>query len=177
MVYGAAYHSMTTGSAEAVADRAYQHGEFVRADKRQIQMTVLGGADSDEPLMLPMEAIELDAFRRVREDDTFWCGTLLSGCGGRLTTKLYADRACHFAHHLDTDGLPHVCGRRSRGVDSADHLYVRAAAAAWLVGRGERLNDVTTVHSLADGASAQVTATSPMGTGTLVRCSVFQSGL
>ncbi|MFC9931707.1 hypothetical protein [Streptomyces sp. NPDC127190] len=85
-----------------------------------------------------MEAIELDAFRRVHEDDTFWCGTLLGGCGGQLTTKLYTDRACHFAHHPDPDGLPHVCGRRSRGVDSADHLYVRSAAAAWLAGRGEQ---------------------------------------
>ncbi|MEV5441270.1 hypothetical protein AB0N23_01740 [Streptomyces sp. NPDC052644] len=41
--------------------------------------------------MLPMEAIELDVFRRVHEDDTFWCGTLLGGCGGQLTTKLYTD--------------------------------------------------------------------------------------
>ncbi len=113
-------------------------GEFVRTDRRRIQTAVLGGADSDEPLMLPMEAIELDAFRRVHADDTFWCGTLLGGCGGQLTTKLYTDRACHFAHHPDPDGLPHVCGRRSRGVDSADHLYVRSAAAAWLAGRGEQ---------------------------------------
>ncbi|MFD4880249.1 hypothetical protein ACFWOB_43765 [Streptomyces sp. NPDC058420] len=107
-------------------------------DRRQIQTAVLGSAASDEPLMLPMEAIELDAFRRSHEDDTFWCGTLLGGCGGQLTTKLYTDRACHFAHHPDPDGLPHVCGRRSRGVDSADHLYVRSAAAAWLAGRGEQ---------------------------------------
>ncbi|MEU7428408.1 hypothetical protein [Streptomyces sp. NPDC040750] len=113
-------------------------GEFVLTDRRRIQTAVLGGADSDEPLMLPTEAIELDAFRRVHEDDTFWCGTLLGGCGGQLTTKLYTDRACHFAHHADPDGLPHVCGRRSRGVDSADHLYVRSAAAAWLAGRGEQ---------------------------------------
>lgn len=113
-------------------------GEYVHTDKRRIQTAVLGGADSDEPLMLPMEAIELDAFRRVHEDDTFWCGTLLGGCGGRLTTKLYTDRACHFAHLPDPDGLPHVCGRRSRGVDSADHLYVRSAAAAWLADRGEQ---------------------------------------
>ncbi|MGY3056811.1 hypothetical protein ACVWZD_001056 [Streptomyces sp. TE3672] len=110
----------------------------MRGDKRQIQTAVLGGADSDEPLMLPMEAIELDAFRRNHGDDTFWCGALLGGCGGQLTTKLYTDRACHFAHHPDPDGLPHACGRRARGVNSADHLYVRSAAAAWLAGRGEQ---------------------------------------
>ncbi|MFE9476202.1 hypothetical protein ACFYOR_34945 [Streptomyces griseofuscus] len=121
----------------------------MRTDRRRIQTAVLGGADSDEPLMLPMEAIELDAFRRVHEDDSFWCGTLLGGCGSQLTTKLYTDRACHFAHHPDPDGLPHVCGRRSRGVDSADHLYVRSAAAAWLAGHGEQ---ATFEYTRTDGA-------------------------
>ncbi|WP_187281720.1 hypothetical protein [Streptomyces sp. gb1(2016)] len=110
----------------------------MQADKRRIQTAVLGGAGSEEPLMLPMEAIELDAFRHAHERDTFWCGTLLGGCGGQLTTKLYTDRACHFAHHPDPDGLPHVCGRAARGVNSADHLYVKSAAAAWLADRGEQ---------------------------------------
>ncbi|WP_331762853.1 hypothetical protein [Streptomyces anulatus] len=110
----------------------------MRADKRRIQTAVLGGAGSEEPLMLPMEAIELDAFRHVHERDTFWCGTLLGGCGGQLTTKLYTDRSCHFAHHPDPDGLPHVCGRTARGVNSADHLYVKSAAAAWLAELGEQ---------------------------------------
>ncbi len=49
---------------------------FVQGDKRQIQTAVLGSADSEEPLMLPLEAIELDAFRRRHEHDTFWCGLL-----------------------------------------------------------------------------------------------------
>ncbi|MFE3267114.1 hypothetical protein [Streptomyces sp. NPDC059215] len=34
-------------------------------------------------------------------------------------------------HHLGPDGHPHLCGRRARGVNSDDHLYVRSAAA-WL---------------------------------------------
>jgi hypothetical protein len=67
---------------------------FVRGDRRQIQTAILGGADSEEPLMLPLEAIELGAFRRRHEDDSFWCGLLLGGCGLRLTTKLYTDRVC-----------------------------------------------------------------------------------
>ncbi|WP_216678347.1 hypothetical protein [Streptomyces sp. MNP-20] len=113
-------------------------GDGVQVDKRQIQTAVLGSAESEEPLLLPLEAIELDAFRHRHEGDSFWCGILLGGCGGQLTTKLYTDRACHFAHHPDPDGLPHVCGRRARGVSSADHLYVKSAAAAWLAGRGER---------------------------------------
>ncbi|MFJ8025529.1 hypothetical protein [Streptomyces sp. NPDC096311] len=64
---------------------------FVRGDRRQIETAVLGAADSEEPLMLPLEAIELDAFRRRHGSDTFWCGLLLGGCGLQLTTKLYTD--------------------------------------------------------------------------------------
>ncbi|MFI9041788.1 hypothetical protein [Streptomyces sp. NPDC053726] len=110
----------------------------MRGDRRQIQTAVLGSADSEEPLMLPLEAIELDAFRRRHSDDTFWCGLLLGGCGGQLTTKLYTDRVCHFAHHPGPDGLPHVCGRHARGVASADHLYVKSAATAWFRGCGDQ---------------------------------------
>ncbi|MFD9240663.1 hypothetical protein ACFV0D_01745 [Streptomyces sp. NPDC059556] len=105
-------------------------------DRRQIQTAVLGSADSEEPLMLPLEAIELDAFRRRHEHDTYWCGLLLGGCGLQLTTKLYTDRVCHFAHYPGPDGHPHLCGRRARGVASADHLYVKSAAATWLHTRG-----------------------------------------
>ncbi|MEU1375950.1 hypothetical protein ABZ442_20150 [Streptomyces triculaminicus] len=90
--------------------------------------------------MLPLEAIELDAFRRRHEDDSFWCGLLLGGCGAQLTTKLYTDRVCHFAHHPGPDGHPHVCGRRARGVSSADHLYVKSASAAWLRDRGAQVD-------------------------------------
>ncbi|MET9694327.1 hypothetical protein ABZY81_38910 [Streptomyces sp. NPDC006514] len=86
--------------------------------------------------MLPLEAIELDAFRRRHEGDTYWCGVLLGGCGVQLTTKLYTDRVCHFAHYPGPDGHPHLCGRSARGVASADHLYVKAAADAWLRARG-----------------------------------------
>ncbi|MFH9009600.1 hypothetical protein ACH4E5_41025 [Streptomyces afghaniensis] len=66
----------------------------MQGDKRQIQTAVLGGADSEDPLMLPLEAIELDALRRHHAHDTFWCGLLLGGCGLQLTTKLYTDRVC-----------------------------------------------------------------------------------
>ncbi|MFB7745363.1 hypothetical protein [Streptomyces sp. NPDC056132] len=107
-----------------------------RSDRRQIQTAVLGSVDSDEPLTLPLEAIELDGFRRRHDGDTFWCGLLLGGCGLQLTTKLYTDRVCHFAHHPGPDGHLHVCGRRARGVSSADHLYVKSAAGAWLRDRG-----------------------------------------
>ncbi|MCX4734375.1 hypothetical protein [Streptomyces sp. NBC_01363] len=87
--------------------------------------------------MLPLEAIELDAFRRQHERDTYWCGLLLGGCGNQLTTKLYTDRVCHFAHNPGAEGHSHLCGRSSRGVASADHLYVKSAAVAWRRARGE----------------------------------------
>lgn len=63
-------------------------------DKRRIQTAVLGDAASGMPLLLPLEAIEVDAFRREHAGDTFWRGLLLGGCGGQLTTKLYTDRVC-----------------------------------------------------------------------------------
>ncbi|MCP2313987.1 hypothetical protein [Kitasatospora paracochleata] len=97
----------------------------------------MGNAGSEEPLILPLEAIELDAFRQRHAEDTFWCGLLLGGCGAQLATKLYTDRVCHFAHFPDPTG-EHVCGRRARSVSSADHLYAKAAAAAWLKTRGQR---------------------------------------
>ncbi len=101
-------------------------------DRRRIQTAVLGSADSQQPLVLPAEAIELQAFRHRYEHQTFWCGTWLAGCGRQLTTKLYVDRVCHFAHHPDTDTSRAPCARRARDETSADHLYVRAAAAELL---------------------------------------------
>ncbi|MFJ6140318.1 hypothetical protein [Kitasatospora sp. NPDC092286] len=92
----------------------------------------MGSAASEVPLILPLEAIELDAFRQEHSEDTFWCGSLLGGRGDQLTTKLYTDRVCHFAHFPDPTGQ-HVCERRARDVASADHLYVKSAAIAWLL--------------------------------------------
>ncbi|MFI1869512.1 hypothetical protein [Streptomyces jumonjinensis] len=104
----------------------------MQGDRRQIQTAMLGSASSQEPL-LPLEAIELDAFRHPYTDDTFWCGTWLGGCGRQLTTKLYTDRVCHFAHHADADPHRAPCARRARDVTSADHLYVKAAAERLLL--------------------------------------------
>lgn len=108
----------------------------MRDDRRQIQTAVLGSVDSQEPLALPLEAIELDAFRKRYQGQSFWCGTWLGGCGRQLTTKLYVDRVCHFAHHPDPDSTRSPCARRARDVTSADHLYVRAAAESLLRTQG-----------------------------------------
>jgi hypothetical protein len=53
----------------------------VRGDRRQIQTAVLGGAESEDPLMLPLEAIELDAFRRHHEHDTSGAGCCSEAAG------------------------------------------------------------------------------------------------
>ncbi|MFZ3492243.1 hypothetical protein ACODT5_03200 [Streptomyces sp. 5.8] len=105
--------------------------------------------EASTPLTLPLEAIELDAFRQRHAHDTFWCGLLLGGCGVQLTTKLYTDRVCHFAHHPGAEGH---CGRRDRGVASADHLYVKASAAAWLRTAGHPEDQVRFDFARPDGA-------------------------
>ncbi|KAB7835769.1 hypothetical protein [Streptomyces mobaraensis] len=105
-------------------------------DNRQIQTAVLADPESDEPVVCPTDADELDAFREEFAGTTFWCGILLGGCGGQLLTRRGNVRVSHFAHFPDPDGLLPACGRRSRGVASADHLYVRAATQTWLRRQG-----------------------------------------
>lgn len=105
-------------------------------DTRQIQTAVLTHPESDDPVVCPTDAEELDEFRAEYSGMTFWCGVLLGGCGGQLLTRRGNVRVSHFAHFPDPDGLLPECGRRSRGVASADHLYVRAATQAWLRGQG-----------------------------------------
>ncbi|MEV0449868.1 hypothetical protein [Streptomyces sp. NPDC050600] len=105
-------------------------------DNRQIQTAVLGDPESDDPVVCPTDSVELDEFRQEYLGATFWCGVLLGGCGGQLMTRRGNARVSHFAHFPDPDGLLPSCGRRSRGVASADHLYVRAATQAWLRSQG-----------------------------------------
>ncbi|MFE2521168.1 hypothetical protein [Streptomyces mirabilis] len=63
-------------------------------NSRRVRTAVIGHADSEDPIELPMEAIDLDVFRHAQQGDTYWGGLSLGGCGSRLTTKLYVDRAC-----------------------------------------------------------------------------------
>ncbi|MEU5980400.1 hypothetical protein [Streptomyces sp. NPDC047315] len=105
-------------------------------DYRQIQTAVLAYPESDDPVICPTDADELDEFREEFSATTFWCGVLLGGCGGQLLTRRGNVRVSHFAHFPDPAGLLPECGRRSRGVASADHLYVRAATQGWLRGQG-----------------------------------------
>ncbi|MFG3552165.1 hypothetical protein [Streptomyces sp. NPDC047725] len=111
-------------------------GLALDVDNRQIQTAVLADPESDDPVVCPTDADELDEFRKEFAGTTFWCGVLLGGCGGQLLTRRGNVRVSHFAHFPDPDGLLPECGRRSRGVASADHLYVRTATQTWLRRQG-----------------------------------------
>lgn len=104
-------------------------------DSRRVKTAVLDNADSEDPVELPTDAADLELFRREQAGRTFWCGVWLGGCGGRLTTRLYTNKVCHFAHVPDPDAPDSLCRRttsRSSGSGSADHLYVKAAVADWM---------------------------------------------
>jgi hypothetical protein len=105
-------------------------------DFRLVQTAVMGGRDSDQPVILPEEPHNLDEFRRQFGKDDFWCGTLLGGCGERLMTKRYETKVCHFSHFPDREGSRAACHRTANGVDSADHLFVKAHVTQWLAGQG-----------------------------------------
>lgn len=100
-------------------------------DHRRIQTAVIGSSDSDLAIILPMEAMELTRWRQRHPQYTYWCGTLLGGCGERLTDRLYESKVCHFAHHPH-----HTCTRTANGEESADHLFMRRALRSWMGSRG-----------------------------------------
>ncbi|MDT0548229.1 hypothetical protein [Streptomyces lonegramiae] len=90
-------------------------------DHRRVQTAVTGHANSDHPVILPMEADELDLWRIAHPAYTYWCGTQLGGCGGELSDKRYTDKVCHFAHHPSAP----ICHRTANGESSADHLFIK----------------------------------------------------
>ncbi|MET8331728.1 competence protein CoiA family protein [Streptomyces sp. NPDC005181] len=96
-------------------------------DTRKVQTAVFGGPDSDTPVFLPMDAVDFDVFVRRYPQRTFYCGSLLGGCGNRLSAKKYKDKKCHFAHVS-----PVHCRRAASDESSADHLYIGQAVAHWL---------------------------------------------
>lgn len=163
-------------------------------DSRLVQTAVIGNENSDAPVVLPMQAIELDAFRRRHRGDTFWCGVLLGGCGAPLSSKLYTDRLCHFQHNPTKGEHVTACRRRGVGESSADHLYVKAALDHSLAGRGRTarftypeplgsLVDVELddgqllrvhldgqVHPVWEGTAPILADGVPLDPGTLLRC-------
>ncbi|MFG3191040.1 hypothetical protein [Streptomyces omiyaensis] len=107
-----------------------------QVDTRLVQTAVIGGRDSEQPVILPEEPHNLDEFRRQFGTDRFWCGTLLGGCGEKLMTKRYETKVCHFSHYPAQDGSRASCHRAANGVDSADHLFVKMHVKEWLAEQG-----------------------------------------
>ncbi|MFJ1793102.1 hypothetical protein [Kitasatospora griseola] len=105
-------------------------------DSRRVQTAVVGGPESDRPIIAPEEPHNLDEFRRHFGTDQFWCGTLLGGCGEKLMTKRYESKVCHFSHYPDRDGSKPICHRSATGVESADHLFIKRDVKAWLADQG-----------------------------------------
>ncbi|MGH1555546.1 hypothetical protein ACRAWF_38190 [Streptomyces sp. L7] len=93
----------------------------VAFDHRLVQTGVIGHANSDHPVILPMDAHELDLWRKAQPNYTYWCGIQLGGCGGELSDKRYTDKVCHFAHHPSAP----ICHRTANGESSADHLFIK----------------------------------------------------
>ncbi|WKD31347.1 hypothetical protein [Streptomyces xanthophaeus] len=104
-------------------------------DTRLIQTAVIGGRESDQPVILPEQPHNLDEFRRQFGTDRFWCGTLLGGCGQKLMTKRYETKVCHFSHFPGREGS-RACDRTATGVDSADHLFIKMHVKEWLADQG-----------------------------------------
>ncbi|MET9713352.1 competence protein CoiA family protein [Nocardiopsis alba] len=100
-------------------------------DRRKVQTAVTTTPDSHTPAYMPLDQDEAATFQEQahRSGTTFWCGTLLGGCGSKLSTKIYRARraAPHFAHHHTA----HRCARHARGAESADHLYAAHQLRTW----------------------------------------------
>ncbi|MFF0557962.1 hypothetical protein [Streptomyces sp. NPDC004266] len=106
-------------------------------DTRLIQTAVIGGRDSDQPVILPEQPHNLDEFLRQFGRGDFWCGTLLGGCGEPLRPKRYVTRVCHFAHEANPGRGE--CHRTTHSADSADHLFVKAHVTRWLATQGHEV--------------------------------------
>lgn len=90
---------------------------FEGDDTRKVQTAVVGRAESDWPVFLPYDHDDFDSFMRGRTRDDFYCGTLLGGCGKKLTAKRYLGKKCHFAHR------PPVHCRRTARTSRAPTTY------------------------------------------------------
>ncbi|GEK03887.1 competence protein CoiA family protein [Streptomyces sp. 1-11] len=114
---------------------------FEEEDTRKVQTAVAGRPGSDEPVFLPFDHAEFPDFLARYPDLEFFCGSLLGGCGQKLSAKRYTSKKCHFAHHP-----PVRCRRTANSESSADHLYVGRALKRWLQQQGKR--DVSVSYDL-----------------------------
>ncbi|MFE2456432.1 hypothetical protein [Streptomyces sp. NPDC059402] len=100
-------------------------------DHRLVQTAVIGHKNSDHPVILPMDAGELDRWRKAHPGYSYWCGLQLGGCGGELSDRRYTAKVCHFAHHATAP----ACHRKNNGESSADHLFIKRGVQGLLAER------------------------------------------
>ncbi|GAB2442977.1 hypothetical protein [Streptomyces incanus] len=100
-------------------------------DHRLVQTAVIGHKNSDHPVILPMDAWELDRWRGAHPGYSYWCGLQLGGCGGELSDRRYTTKVCHFAHHSTAPD----CHRKNNGESSADHLFIKRGVQRLLAER------------------------------------------
>ncbi|OLT30543.1 hypothetical protein BJF83_24700 [Nocardiopsis sp. CNR-923] len=116
-----------------------------------------GHPDSADPAYMPLDPDEADLFRdhADQRQDTFWCGVLLGGCGGRLSLKIIRERDTvpHFAHRADSNlcARMHKGGEDTRGGHSADHLYAHRHLRTWLDGHKRAVDTPPTYKGLGRG--------------------------
>ncbi|MFB8761163.1 hypothetical protein [Nocardiopsis alba] len=129
----------------------------MQPDRRRVQTAVTGNPDSSEPAYMPTDADEADEFKALAlaKGHTHWCGTLLGGCGGRLTLKIIRERETvpHFAHRGDSNLCARLAGRggATLGGESADHLYAQRHVRHWLSHRDRATPGVPEYVGLAPG--------------------------
>ncbi|MFF9511981.1 hypothetical protein ACF1BU_35750 [Streptomyces sp. NPDC014724] len=61
-------------------------------DTRKVQTAVARSPAADEPVYPPMNSADFDRFIRVYPMREFSCGTLLGGCGKKLSAREYRDK-------------------------------------------------------------------------------------
>ncbi|MET8217852.1 hypothetical protein [Streptomyces hirsutus] len=126
-------------------------------DHRLVQTAVIGHKSSDHPVILPMDAWELDRWRGAHPGYSYWCGLQLGGCGGELSDRRYTTKVCHFAHHPTAP----VCHRKNNGESSADHLFIKRGVQR-LLGKRKVKGRVET-HDLGTGPGDAVDVYLPDG--------------
>ncbi|HLL36673.1 MAG TPA: hypothetical protein VK545_22950, partial [Streptomyces sp.] len=126
-------------------------------DHRLVQTAVIGHKDSDLPVILPMDAHELDLWRRKHPGCTYWCGLQLGGCGGELSDRRYTTKVCHFAHHPSAP----TCHRTANGESSADHLFIKQGIRRLLTKR--KLRGEVRTRDLGTGPGDAVDVHLPAG--------------
>jgi len=63
----------------------------VRGDGLRVERVVPGEAGSEGLLVVPVETVGLDSFRRKHAGERLWRGLLLGGRAGQVTTWLRTD--------------------------------------------------------------------------------------